>query len=411
MAIGVITLLARSLLAGLSLGSAAASAFDYQDDAGPPVADERSSASDYEATWTNFVVSAVAGDGSSALLYGAKLDGYASVDGRDFSLWDGLTINAHAEFVFGKDANDLDTGVILPVNTALAFPRDENADFDLALSVTQSIGRGSLTVGKINMIDRVSRTPLVGGGGREGFQHIAFAGPPSIFTPPSILGALLSFPLGRLSVGLGIWDAQSAVDRWGFGNLFKEGVAGMVALTLPITINGRRGFQSLTIMGDNKRGIDLEDIPDLFLPPESEAAVGERRGGWLIRYAFQQFIRQDPANPARGWGVFGKLSLWDGNPTPLRWSMNLGITGSSPIASRPSDRFGLAYFRVSASPALRDGLAPILALGPEQGGEAFYTFDAVQGRVRVTAAAQVIDPVLKSAKTAVLLGLRTLVRF
>ena len=143
---------------------------------------------------------------------------------------------------------------------------------------------------------------------------------------------------------------------------------------------------------------------------ESEAAVGERRGGWLIRYAFQQFIRQDPANPARGWGIFGKLSLWDGNPTPLRWSMNLGLAGSPPIATRQRDRFGLAYFRVSASKPLRNGLAPILELGPEQGAEAFYTFDAARGRVRATLTAQIVDPVIKSAKTAAFLGLRTLVR-
>jgi len=409
--IGATSKLGRGLLAWV-VCAAPASADGQPVDADPPSASEvRSSASSYEATWTHFVGSAVAGDGSSALLYGAKLDGYATVDGRDLRLWNGLTINAHAEFNYGNNLNNVNSGVLLPVNTALAFPGSDEADFDLAVSITQSIGRASLTVGKINMIDRVSRTPLVGGGGREGFQHIAFAGPPSIFTPPSIFGALLSFPVNRLSVSVGIWDAQSAVNRWGFSDLFEEGVAGMVSVTLPVTIAGRLGFQSLTLMGDNKRGLDLDDIPDLLLPPESEAAVGERRGGWLVRYAFQQFIRQDPANPARGWGIFGKLSLWDGNPTPLRWSMNLGVTGSPPIAARPRDRFGLAYFRVSASSALRNGLAPILGLGPEQGAEAFYTFDVARGRVRATITVQIVDPVIKSAKTAGFLGLRTLARF
>ena len=399
------------MVAGLLCSAPALADGQPIEDGIPPAQEERPSASSYEATWTHFIGSAVAGDGSNALLYGAKLDGYATVDGRDLRLWDGLTINAHAEFNYGNNLNEVDSGVLLPVNTALAFPDYDEADFDLAVSITQSIGRASLTVGKINMIDRVSRTPLVGGGGREGFQHIAFAGPPSIFTPPSIFGALLSFPLNRLNVSLGIWDAQSAVNRWGFHDLFEEGVAGMVSVTLPVTIADRLGFQSLTLMGDNKRGLDLDDIPDLLLPPESEAAVGQLRGGWLIRYAFQQFIRQDPANPARGWGVFGKLSLWDGNPTPLRWSMNLGVTGSSPIASRPRDRFGLAYFRVSASQALRSGLAPVVGLGPEQGAEAFYTLDAIGGRLRVTLTGQIVDPVIRSAKTAAFLGLRTLVRF
>ena len=252
---------------------------------------------------------------------------------------------------------------------------------------------------------------MVGGGGREGFQHINLAAPPSIFTPPSIFGALLSFPFQGFGITLGIWDAQSAVNRIGFEDLFEEGVAGMASVTLPVTIGGRRGFQSLTVMGNNRRGLDLEDIPDLILPPESEFLAGERRGGWLIRYGFQQFLWQDQADPSRNGGIFGQLSLWDENPTPASWSMNVGVTGSVPFASRPRDRFGLAYFRVSLSSYLREGLRPILALGPEQGAEAFYTFDIFDRRVRTTVTAQLVDTARRRAGTAVFLGLRTLMRF
>jgi hypothetical protein len=60
---------------------------------------------------------------------------------------------------------------------------------------------------------------------------------------------------------------------------------------------------------------------------------------------------------------------------------------------------------------LRTGLEPILAFGPEQGAEAFYTIDVFEGRVRTTLTAQIVDPVLKNVDTAVFLGLRTLLRF
>lgn len=408
---GTATRYGMGLSTALALLPAPAFAGFQEDAPETTIAASPPSASRYEATWTHFVASAVSGDGNSAIVYGAKLDGYATIDGRDLGLWSGLTIGAHAELVYGDNVNNAGSGVLLPVNTALAFPGGDDADVDLAVSLTQRIGRASLTVGKVNMVDRLARTPLVGGGGREGFQHIAMAAPPSVFTPPSIFGALLTFPADRLSVTVGVWDAQSAVGRTGFGNLFEKGVAGMVALTLPVMIGDRRGFQSLTLMGDTKRGLDLEDLPDLLLPPESEAAVGQRRGGWMIRYAFQQFIWQDRDNPARGWGLFGQVSLWDQNPTPLGWSLTLGMTGAPPFAARPRDRFGLAYFRLSPSNVLRDGLAPILPLGPEQGAEAFYTFDVGGGRVRATLTAQIVDSARRAVDTNLFLGLRTLMRF
>ena len=369
------------------------------------------SASQYEAVWTQFIASDVTSPGGSEIRYGAKLDGYARVEGRDLGLWPGLTLSAHGEFVYGDNTNNAGAGLILPVNTALAFPGSSGTDADLAVSISQRLGPAVLTLGKINMIDRVSMTPLVGGGGRAGFQHIALAAPPTIFTPPSILGALLSFPVGRLRVSAGIWDTQSAVGKTGLENPFAEGVAGMVGVTLPIAIGGRPGFQSLTVMGNNKRGLDLEDVPDLILPPQGEAAAGERRGGWLVRYAFQQFLWQDAAKPSRGGGLFGQVSLWDENPTPLRWSLNLGLIGSVPFASRPLDRFGLAYFKTSLSPVLRRGLAPLVVLGPEQGAEAFYTIDLFKGEVQATLTAQLVDPAPEAAETAVFLGIRTMLRF
>jgi hypothetical protein len=147
MAIGATTHLVWGLLANLALCAEPALAVDRAVDDVTQAAEARPSASNYEVTWTNFIASAVAGDGSSALLYGAKIDAYAAVDGRDLSLRDGFTINAHAEANYGQNLNNVNSGVLLPVNTELAFPRSDELDFDLAISATQRIGRASLTVG------------------------------------------------------------------------------------------------------------------------------------------------------------------------------------------------------------------------------------------------------------------------
>ena len=97
-------------------------------------------------------------------------------------------------------------------------------------------------------------------------------------------------------------------------------------------------------------------------------------------------------------------------PEILDWSMTLGLGGSPPIASRPLDRFGLGYFRVSLTNRLVEGLAPLVALEDEQGVEAFYTAEVTHG-IRLTATGQVVDSLLKNGKTAVFLGMRARASF
>lgn len=51
----------------------------------------------------------------------------------------------------------------------------------------------------------------------------------------------------------------------------------------------------------------------------------------------------------RGWGIFGRASLSDGNPTPLRYFLSLGIGGHNPFGSLRGDRFGIGWYYVGAS--------------------------------------------------------------
>ena len=89
----------------------------------------------------------------------------------------------------------------------------------------------------------------------------------------------------------------------------------------------------------------------------------------------------------------------------MKWSGYIGVGGTSFIADRPDDRFGIAYFYNGLSGNLKDGLDTLgIDLADEQGIEAFYNY-AVTPWLRLTADAQVIDPSL-SDDTAIFLGLR-----
>lgn len=361
------------------------------------------SATSIRAAWTQFVGAAVEG-GDDDARYGGKVDVYGTVDGRDLGLWEGLSINVHPEFVYGRNVN-ASVPVLFPPNVAMTFPSSNEEDFDLSLYFVQKFGKASLTLGKINMLDIAAGTPLVGGGGLDGFQHTALAAPPSGITPATIFGGLLSVPVGRPTLTVGLWDPANRVNQTGFEDPFETGVAGMVSLAVAVPLDGKPGFHSFTVQATSKRGLNLADLEDVFLPPESEVVLGQRSGGFKLTYALQQYLWVDPSDSRRGWGVFGTAAVWQDNPLPFRWSATFGLTGSPPIAARPNDRFGIGYHRMTLSPALRRGLAPILAVRSEQGVEGFYTF-AIGRHLRLTANAQWVRSFIRDVDDALFLGLR-----
>lgn len=348
---------------------------------------------------TQFVGAPVAGDAGNAVRYGGRLDVYATVP-----VSDRFSITLHPEVVYGKSVNSIGGDTILPVNTALFFPSDSNEDFDLSVSFTQKIGTSSsLTFGKINLMDLVAKTPIIGGGGLDGFQNIALAAPPTGLVPPSLLGAILSVPTKSGVFSFWIYDPVGTTNTTGLKDPFGSGVAALVSATFPVKIGGKTGYQNIKFSANTKTGFNLADVPILALPPGT-ATLSQRTGAWNFTYSFQQFLWQNPKVPGAGWGIFGQIGKSDGNPTPLDWSGLLGIAGN-PWLSRPADKFGVAYFRQSFSNVLKNALVPVIQLTDEQGVEAFYT--AQLGKVfRLTGSVQVVDPATEGKSTAVIFGLR-----
>jgi hypothetical protein len=98
-------------------------------------------------------------------------------------------------------------------------------------------------------------------------------------------------------------------------------------LTCPFPLNvWRRGFAEMLLEKSNYPGVIVKVA---------------RRTRLLVRSA----PYQDPRNPKRGWGVFGKLTKADGNSNTLEQSSYFGVGGSSVLPSRPDDRFGVAYLQ------------------------------------------------------------------
>jgi porin len=366
-----------------------------------PIADAALAAPKASITgaFTNFAGADVAGGGNNQLRLGGRLDLYGA-----FPLGDRVTINVHPEVVYGENVNGNSDGSILPLNTALLLPSNGGEDFDLSVNATIRLGeKSSLMLGKINLLDLVARTPIVGGGGLEGFHNILIAAPPSGLVPPSLLGGILTVPTSIGNFGFWIFDPANQTNKTGFESPFSTGVTFLGSVTIPVKIGGQVGYQNLKASANTKTGFDLNDLPSLILPPGT-VLPGQTRGAWNISYSFQQYIWQSTTVAGLGWGLFGQFSASDGNPTPLDWSGFFGVSGN-PWPGRPADKFGVAYFRQSFSNVLVEVLAPVLEVSAEQGVEAFYTIP-VGKAWRLTADVQFIDPAGATKPTAVVIGAR-----
>ena len=364
---------------------------------------------DLSVYYTEFYQGLVSGEGDKSWELGGKTDVLGKFDGHELGLWRGLYVTAHAEFINVGTVLFKGDGTVLPVNTALAFPTLGGYDYDLSLVITQAFSeRASLSVGKFNMLDAASKTPLLGGGGINTFFNTALAAPVSGVTPPYIFGGILSYKTDPVAVTLMVYDPRSAQDPEVLRHPFEDGVTTSLSLTFPVTIAGKAGYQSIRGVYSTLNGTDFRDIPD-FVLPGGETELGTVDGYWFASYSFQQYLVQDQRDPSRGWGLFGQIAVSDGNPNPFGWSGFIGLGGSSLFTNRPDDTFGVSYFYYGFSNELKDSLAQInYTLRNERGIEAFYNA-SVTPWLNLSVDGQVISPA-DGYETAFFLGLRAQVK-
>jgi hypothetical protein len=103
-------------------------------------------------------------------------------------------------------------------------------------------------------------------------------------------------------------------------------------------------------------------------------------------------------DPDRGWGLFGRASIADGNPNPIRYFLSTGLGGFSPLRHQRGDTFGVGWFLVGASDQF--GPVPTALFGPQNGigVEWFYNVQATPW-LNITPDLQWIRPGLGAIST------------
>lgn len=338
--------------------------------------------------------------------FGGRADALLHLDTGKLGLWEGGGFHVHGESRFG-DATAFRGGALWPVNTGLVLPVGGTERLVASsLYLSQRLGDdGMLMLGKINAVDLLAGDPFFGGWGRDRFQNIAFVAPPSGVVPPTIIGVVLSYNRDPLSFTFMALDPDDRTNDYWPDDLFEKGVNLSLGATWSGLIAGRASSLGVTGTYSTKDGADLGQ---LLLPAELKTI--EKDGSYNVSLGFSHLLVESSSQPGKGFGVYGKAALADGNPNPIQSSLVGGFAGHGVIPGRPRDSFGVGYFFYNFSDDLEDGVSSVADFGDEQGLEVFYNL-AVTPWFRLTADVQLVEPARGANDTAVYGGLRASIAF
>ena len=309
---------------------------------------------------------------TTSFAYAGRNDYFVNIDGEKAGLWKGFFITLHGETRYGDTVN-LDTGAIIPVNTAELFPKATGSETALTgVKFTQALSENFVTfAGKLNMLDEF-KMPFTGAASStaSGTSACRF---PSLWPgrcrtrlwgpePPSCkTGARLH--------GDGARHQQHA-DHQRVQHLFRQ-------------------------RGDDLREPDVAD--EVFRPAGTARAFRHlqhrqvqrscsrrptsirKRGCRSRRDSTQtpgrcsttanQALWVNPCNPKHVYGVFTNIGTADDGPSPIRFAANVALYGSSPITTRPLDTFGVGYTFTRYSSPVQNFAPVLLPIGNDQAVE------------------------------------------
>jgi porin len=283
-------------------------------------------------------------------------------------------------------------------------PNDPGVPYVTNFLLTQPLSPNwVLFGGKKDVLGSFDQDIFAGGDGTDQFVNQALIANPSFLLgmPYSFFTAGIVSPRDWGGMAMYVMDPKNrTADFMQFGDLFNEGIiiGGEVkAKTLFFDLPGQQH------VGGVWKHQEQFDLRFAFTPPEpgSETpAAGSPTlwDSWMVYYGFDQYFVRYTDDPDRGWGLFGRASIADGNPNPIRYFLSTGLGGFSPLGHQRGDTFGVGWFLVGASDQF--GPVPTALFGPQNGigVEWFYNVQATPW-LNITPDLQWIRPGLGAIST------------
>jgi porin len=350
------------------------------------------------------------GDSTGNLFWGGLS---MKLDTGKAGLWPGGFFKARFE---GRGGDNVQTGVggISPVNNYSTLPNvsgefGETAWAVTEVSYTQFLSESfGLTMGLLNITSGDSN-PIAGSMiAYDRFMNTSFlySATESAVIPSVTLGGGLVFLPSKhihgsvIAAGstetagnnpFDLYEGTTFATEWTFKYELRElpggiTVGGLYSVDRPradLAANGRLFFATALVTGT-------------LLTTDADA--------WAIYSNAYQYLQGDEE---KGWGLFGRVGVGDGDVNPVQFNVAVGLGGTSPWPGREKDRWGLGLYYIDMADL---GVLEALHLQDETGAELFYNI-ALTPWAHLTFDAQIIDPVSSHADTAVTLGTRLVINF
>lgn len=313
-----------------------------------------------------------------------------------------------AEQWYGEYGNvSLRAGTFTPtVFPALLPPRpnDPGVPYITNFLFTQPLSPNWVVFGgKKDVLGSFDQDIFAGGDGTDQFVNQALIANPSFLLgmPYSFFTAGVVSPRDWGGMAVFVMDPKNrTADFMQFGDLFNEGIIIGGEIKFRTMFFGLPGQQHVGGVWKHQEQLDLRFA---FAPPQP-AYQPPTNGpatlwdSYTLYYGFDQYFVRYTENPDRGWGLFGRASIADGNPNPIRYFLSTGLGGFSPLGRMRGDTFGMGWFFVGASDQF--GPVPTTLFGPRdgQGVEWFYNVQATPW-LNITADMQWIRPGLGAIST------------
>jgi porin len=333
------------------------------------------------------------------------------VDTGKAGLWPGGFLTARVEGR-GGDSVLRRAGTTSPVNNAAILPlipgslRDGGwglTELTYAQFLSEQFG---LVVGLINT-DTGDANPIAGSlGSDDSFMNTGLLfSPVAISTVPNVTpgGGILWIPseeneIKFLVIGTSETAGHNPFERYEGTTFLGEWATKFKIADRP---SGMTFGASYSI--DEER-LRVTDDPRLLLADYvAGVPLASTEDSWSIMWNGYHYLVGDETE---GWGLFGRFGVSDGDPNPVHWAGAAGIGGTSPLAGRSQDRWGLGLFHQRFS----DGVLAAAGITDETGAELFYNIALGRG-TNLTLDVQVVDSAVPVVDTVVVLGARLGVRF
>ncbi|MCA9139199.1 MAG: carbohydrate porin [Planctomycetales bacterium] len=361
---------------------------------------------------TQFYMGNTTGGLEREFRYSGHGDYVMNADFGKLGIQEGLFLKIRAEHRFGESLAGT-TGAFLPSNVAADLPvTDSDKLYITNFLITQALSENFvLFAGKLDTLDGDVNAFAHGRGIRQ-FSNLAFVGTPLALrsVPYSTLGLGFAYLLdGEPLFSFTVLNAKDTAGTIGLNELFEDGAALTSELRLPTQFMGKPGHQLFGGSWNSRSFVSLGQDPRIVLP---NVPIARQVGSWSLYWNMDQYVVTDPCKPGKGWGYFARAGIADRDTNPLAYYLSAGLGGTSPIARRDNDSFGIGYYYSGTS----NQIGPLLSIalgspiGDGQGVELFYNA-AVSPMLTITPDLQVISPSRDNLDTALVAGLRVNLAF